>query len=74
MGTWEHRNIAGSPSLHNSLGIFCWGRSLKIQREIEREVFKACTQGKDECGPDFGAEQEAPSGFLFFYFFPMMPQ
>jgi hypothetical protein len=24
--------------------------------------------------PDFGAEQEAPSGFLFFYFFPMMPQ
>jgi hypothetical protein len=28
----------GSLSLHNSLGIFCWGRSLKIQREIKREV------------------------------------
>ncbi len=39
MGTWERRNIARSPPLHNSLGIFCWGRSLKIQREIKREVF-----------------------------------
>jgi hypothetical protein len=35
MGTWEHKNIARSPPL----GIFCWGRSLKIQREIKREVF-----------------------------------
>jgi hypothetical protein len=25
MGTWEHRNIRGSPRSHNSLGIFCWG-------------------------------------------------
>ncbi len=40
MGTWEHRNIAGSPPPpHNSLGIFCRGRSLKIQRQIKREVF-----------------------------------
>jgi hypothetical protein len=28
----------GSPPLHNSLGIFWWGRSLKIQREIKREI------------------------------------
>jgi hypothetical protein len=54
MGTWEHRNIAGSPPLHNSLGIFCWGRSLKIQREIKREVFTvfklwAFCEGKIPC-------------------------
>ncbi len=36
---WEHRNIGGSPPLHNSLGIFCWGRSLKIQKEIKRDVY-----------------------------------
>jgi hypothetical protein len=24
--------------------------------------------------PDFGVEQEAPTGFLFFHFFPMMPR
>ncbi len=36
----EHRNVRGSSSSpHNSLGIFCWGRSLKVQREIKREVF-----------------------------------
>ncbi len=35
---WEHRNIGGSPPSHNSLGIFCWGRSLKMQREVKREV------------------------------------
>jgi len=39
MGTWEHRNIVGSSPPYNSLGIFCWGRSLKIQKEIKREVF-----------------------------------
>ncbi len=38
IGTWERRDIAGSHPLHNSLGIFCWRRSLKIQREIKREV------------------------------------
>jgi len=38
MGTWERRDIAGSPPLHSSLGIFCWGRSLKIQRDTKREV------------------------------------
>jgi hypothetical protein len=36
--SWEHKNITGSPPLHNSIGIFCWGRSLKIQRVIKREV------------------------------------
>jgi hypothetical protein len=30
----------GSPSPHNWLGIFCWGNSLKIQRKIKREVFR----------------------------------
>jgi hypothetical protein len=24
---------------HNGLGFFCWGRSLKIHIEIERELF-----------------------------------
>jgi hypothetical protein len=39
-GTWEHINIGGCPSLHNSLGIFCWGRSLKIQkRNIKRDFY-----------------------------------
>ncbi len=39
-GTWEcSGNIEGISPPHNSLGIFCWGRSLKIQREIKREVF-----------------------------------
>ncbi len=60
---WEHGNVAGSPvfpciagspsphnslgifcwgspSPHNWLGIFCWGNSLKIQRKIKREVFR----------------------------------
>jgi len=27
------------PPPHNSLGILCWGRSLKIQREKKRKVF-----------------------------------
>jgi hypothetical protein len=40
MGTWECRNIAGSPPPHISLGmIFCLGRSLKIKGEIKRDVF-----------------------------------
>ncbi len=39
MRTWEHRNIAWSPPLRDSQVIFCWGRNLKIQREIKREVF-----------------------------------
>jgi hypothetical protein len=34
MGTWEHRNIGGS-----SVWVAGGGRSLKIQREIKREVF-----------------------------------
>jgi len=39
METSECRNIAGISPQHNSLGIFCWGRFLKIQREIKWEVF-----------------------------------
>jgi hypothetical protein len=39
MGTQEHKKIRGSPPSHNSLRIFCWGRSVKIRREIKREVF-----------------------------------
>jgi len=39
MGTWEHRNIRGSPRSHNSLGIFCWGEIPQIRRERKREVF-----------------------------------
>jgi hypothetical protein len=39
LGTREHKNIARSPPPLNSLGIFFLGRSLKIQREIKREVF-----------------------------------
>jgi len=34
MGTYKYRGI-----FPKSLGIFCWRRSLKIQREIRREVF-----------------------------------
>ncbi len=32
-GTWEHRKI--SP-WHNPPGFFCWGRSLKVHREMKR--------------------------------------
>jgi hypothetical protein len=39
MGTWEHKNIGKTPPLHDSLGIFYWGRSFKIQREIKKKVF-----------------------------------
>jgi hypothetical protein len=35
MGTYT---IGGAP-WHNALGFFCWGRSLKIHREIKREFF-----------------------------------
>jgi hypothetical protein len=44
MGTWECGNIARSVPPHNSIGIFCWGKSLKMQRKIKREVF-TYTQG-----------------------------
>jgi hypothetical protein len=40
MGTWEHKNIARSPPTPNTpWGSSAGGRSLKIQREIKREVF-----------------------------------
>jgi hypothetical protein len=32
MGTWEHRKLGRSLSIH-PLGFFCWGRSLKTHRE-----------------------------------------
>jgi hypothetical protein len=37
MGMWEHIKVGELP-LHNSLGIFCWGRSLNIGTEIKREL------------------------------------
>jgi hypothetical protein len=36
MGTYT---IGGAPQ-HKALGFFCWGRSLKIHREIRREFFR----------------------------------
>ncbi len=38
MGTWEHINLGELPG-HNGLGLFGWGRSLKIHSEIKRELF-----------------------------------
>jgi hypothetical protein len=43
MFPWEHENMGtytiwGAPR-HNTLGFFCWGRSLKIHRERKREFF-----------------------------------
>jgi len=37
MGTWEHRKLGSSPSIH-PLGFFCWGRSLKTHIENEKGV------------------------------------
>jgi hypothetical protein len=38
-----HGNVGtykiGELCQHNGLGFFCWGRSLKIHIEIERELF-----------------------------------
>jgi hypothetical protein len=38
-----HRNVGtykiGGASSKNALGLFFWGRSLKIHREIKRELF-----------------------------------
>jgi hypothetical protein len=39
MGMWEHIKL-GEIHGHNALVFFCWGRSLKIHREIKRELFK----------------------------------
>jgi hypothetical protein len=36
MGMWEHIKLGELPP-HNTLGFFCWGRSLKIHIEIKRE-------------------------------------
>jgi hypothetical protein len=38
MGMWEHMKLGEFPR-HNTLGFFCWGRSLKIHIEIKRELF-----------------------------------
>jgi hypothetical protein len=68
MGTWERRNIAGSPPPHNSLGIFCWGRSFKIQREMKREVFlhinKCSSFQKEEMGWERGGSKQRVPKFL----------
>jgi hypothetical protein len=34
----EHIKLGELPR-HNTLGFFCWGRSLKIHIEIKRELF-----------------------------------
>jgi hypothetical protein len=39
MGTWESRNIAGSPLPHTFPGIFCLGRSLKNTRRNKKRGF-----------------------------------
>jgi hypothetical protein len=41
METWEHIKLSELPWHNNALGFFffCWGRSLKIQIEIKRELF-----------------------------------
>jgi hypothetical protein len=46
---WEHGNVENI-ARHNSLGIFCWGSSLKIQREIKREVFLRVRKGQVTSG------------------------
>jgi hypothetical protein len=38
MGTWEHIKLGELPG-DNAPGFFCWGRSLKTQIEIKRELF-----------------------------------
>jgi len=43
MGTWECKNIRGSPPLHNSLGIFCWGDPSKYKEKFLKEVFTMIT-------------------------------
>jgi hypothetical protein len=35
MGTYK----IGELPWHNTLGFFCWGRSLKIHIELKRELF-----------------------------------
>jgi hypothetical protein len=37
MGTWKHIKFAGLP-LHNTLGFFCWGRSLKNTHRNKKAV------------------------------------
>jgi hypothetical protein len=39
MGTWEHIKLGKLPQ-HNALGFFCWRISLKIHKEVKRELFK----------------------------------
>ncbi len=39
MRMWEHIKL-GELLWHNTLGFFCWGRSLKLYIEITRELFK----------------------------------
>ncbi len=33
METWEHIKL-GDLRKHNTVGFFCWGRSLKIKRDL----------------------------------------
>jgi hypothetical protein len=38
-GNMQTYKIWGGLPQHNTLGFFCWGRSLKIHTEIKRELF-----------------------------------
>jgi hypothetical protein len=55
---WKHIKLGGLPQ-HNTLGFFCWCRSLKIHTEIKRELFThlAITQLQElnEKKPNFPA-------------------
>jgi hypothetical protein len=53
MGTWECMKLGELP-WHNTLGVLCWGRSLKIQVEIKREVFMLEVKEDDAIGAKIG--------------------
>jgi hypothetical protein len=64
LGTYK---IGGAPP-HNTLG-FCWGRSLKIHREI-RELFTDCGRSRTGCtGPFTFWTVQFSNSFLYLLFY-----
>jgi len=68
MGTWERRNLAGSPPPHNSLGIFCLGGILQNTKRNEKRGFshinKCSSFQKEEMGWEGGgmfSKQRVPT-------------